>query len=261
MARRKAKVTPTESLLGNMGQDIDTSEWIGMNQQAMKSHEAAVQSPISAASTAAGVSTARAIADRTWSKLGIAVDVGNILRPNNAAKPASPIIGMRRQANNLACCEKTLQEYDPETSSRKVGGIGSYAILHSEPNLGDLENSSDDATSEEKPNSDHDDNTTSGPTVVRKSSEQSEGHKGAQERARQPQTQRRSALLHYFAKITRSTEVEVAVDLDYMKLLLDEGANVDECDDFGQTVFHEVSRAWGTDVAQFLVDEGQYHFI
>ena len=106
-----------------------------------------------------------------------------------------------------------------------------------------------------EPNSDHDDNTTS-PTVVRKSSEQSEGHKGAKERARQPQTQRRSALLHYFAKITRSTEVEVAAHLDYMKLLLDEGANVDECDDFGQTVFHEVSRAWGTDVAQFLVDEG-----
>ena len=56
---------------------------------------------------------------------------------------------MRRQANNLACCEKTLQEYDPETSSRKVTGIGSYAILHSEPSLGDLESSSDDATSEE----------------------------------------------------------------------------------------------------------------
>ena len=65
-------------------------------------------------------------------------------------------------------------------------------------------------------------------------------------------------LLQYFAKMTSSNELEVSVDLDFIQTLIKSGASVKATDNFGQTVIHEVARAWGIEVAQFLLEKGTF---
>ena len=65
------------------------------------------------------------------------------------------------------------------------------------------------------------------------------------------------ALLHYFAKLSSSADVDDSLDLEHIQSLLRAGASVNAGDRFGQTLLHEVSRTWGTDVAQFFIDQGE----
>ena len=65
-------------------------------------------------------------------------------------------------------------------------------------------------------------------------------------------------LLQYFAKVTSSNDLEVSVDLDFIQVLIKNGASVKATDNFGQTVLHEVARAWGIEVAQFLLEKGTF---
>ncbi|KAL5020931.1 hypothetical protein ScPMuIL_000086 [Solemya velum] len=46
------------------------------------------------------------------------------------------------------------------------------------------------------------------------------------------------------------------IDLDYVEALLQRGANVNCADKYGQTLLHEVARAWHIDVAKFLIFYG-----
>lgn len=60
-------------------------------------------------------------------------------------------------------------------------------------------------------------------------------------------------LLIYFAKLARSQNEGDELDLDFIESLVNNGANINTTDRFGQTVFHEVARTWHPDVALFLL--------
>lgn len=66
------------------------------------------------------------------------------------------------------------------------------------------------------------------------------------------------ALLIYFAKLARADPSSPAtvVDFDFVDSLLQSGADVNVCDRYGQTIFHEAARAWHCDVALFLLENG-----
>lgn len=62
------------------------------------------------------------------------------------------------------------------------------------------------------------------------------------------------ALIIYFSKLARSTNPNESLDLDFIESLLNNGADINMCDKYGQTIFHEVARIWHCDVAKFLVE-------
>ena len=66
------------------------------------------------------------------------------------------------------------------------------------------------------------------------------------------------ALLIYFAKLAKADPQSptTVVDFDFVDSLLQSGADVNVCDRYGQTIFHEASRAWHCDVALFLLEKG-----
>ena len=81
---------------------------------------------------------------------------------------------------------------------------------------------------------------------------------GEQTRKRRtPGKVRNHALLHYFAKLASSNDPSDTMDYDFVESLLKNGASINTTDRHGQTVFHEVSRSWHTDVAKFLIDHGK----
>lgn len=59
-------------------------------------------------------------------------------------------------------------------------------------------------------------------------------------------------LIIYFAKLGRSYAENIPVDLNYVKTLIQSGADVNFTDNFGQTVLHEAALRWPIEVAQFL---------
>ena len=63
------------------------------------------------------------------------------------------------------------------------------------------------------------------------------------------------ALIIYFAKMANKTNKE-CVDYRFLESLFLGGANVNVIDKHGQTVLHEVSRNWNTDLAKFFLDHG-----
>ena len=64
------------------------------------------------------------------------------------------------------------------------------------------------------------------------------------------------ALLHYFAKLARSDDVEEEIDIEFVDNLIQGGADVNTRDVFGQSLLHEVARAWHTSVAIYLIEMG-----
>lgn len=62
-------------------------------------------------------------------------------------------------------------------------------------------------------------------------------------------------LIYYFSKLAASSRVEDMVDLDFVEGLIDNGADINLTDKHGQTIFHEVARAWHIDVAKFLIEK------
>ena len=67
---------------------------------------------------------------------------------------------------------------------------------------------------------------------------------------------RSTALLHYLSTLASSNEMGDTFDYDFVKSLLDSGADVNAPDKNGQTILHEVARSWDTDIVQFLLDNG-----
>uniref|UniRef100_A0A2C9M2V5 Ion transport domain-containing protein n=1 Tax=Biomphalaria glabrata TaxID=6526 RepID=A0A2C9M2V5_BIOGL len=63
-------------------------------------------------------------------------------------------------------------------------------------------------------------------------------------------------LINYFAKLGKSTNENETVDLEYVKNLLKSGGDINSTDKYGQTILHEVARAWHTDVALYVIKKG-----
>ncbi|XP_030234543.1 transient receptor potential cation channel subfamily A member 1 isoform X1 [Gadus morhua] len=63
-------------------------------------------------------------------------------------------------------------------------------------------------------------------------------------------------LLDYFRSLAASNQDTDQVDLQYVSDILLKGAEPNAHDRYGQTVLHEVSRAWGVDVMRFLLEWG-----
>lgn len=63
-------------------------------------------------------------------------------------------------------------------------------------------------------------------------------------------------LILYFAKLATSRDEEETVDLQFVYSLLQGGADINFTDKHGQTILHEIARAWHSDVAKFLLSHG-----
>ena len=63
-------------------------------------------------------------------------------------------------------------------------------------------------------------------------------------------------LILYFAKLATSRDEEETVDLQFVHSLLQGGADINFTDKHGQTILHEIARAWHSDVAKFLLTHG-----
>ena len=61
------------------------------------------------------------------------------------------------------------------------------------------------------------------------------------------------ALIIYFSKLAKTNNEDEHVDLDFVDSLLRNGADVNFTDKHGQTIMHEISRAWHPDVALFAI--------
>ena len=61
------------------------------------------------------------------------------------------------------------------------------------------------------------------------------------------------ALIIYFSKLAKSNNDYENVDLNFFEALLQSGADINFSDRHGQTIMHEISRAWHPDVALFAI--------
>lgn len=77
----------------------------------------------------------------------------------------------------------------------------------------------------------------------------------------QPEIVRNAALLHYLSTLASSRAMGDTFDFQFVKSLLDSGADVNTTDVNGQTILHEVARSWQTDVAVFLFQNGELSLI
>lgn len=162
--------------------------------------------------------------------------------------PHSPNAGMKRRNSNLANCEKMLQEInasagDANAIPRKENSLPYEAILELRCEVNE-ENEGEGGAKVPGENGDEGGhlsilNDLNRPDGIKKPDDPNQ------------------ALLLYFAKLSSSSDVDDALDLEHIQSLLHAGASVNTSDRFGQTLLHEVSRTWGIDVAQFFIDQGE----
>ena len=167
----------------------------------------------------------------------------SVVKDNSAPRAPSPTT--RRRNENMTSYERMLQR--EKRKSRKING--SYTILHSETEDQDQDNCRDSV-----------DDCVQILTVLEDETNVSLSNTSLQSRRSSGTPSRQGpnqALLQYFAKLTRSVDVDDPLDLKYIQSLLHKGASINSSDRFGQTLLHEVSRTWGVDVAQFFVDQGK----
>ena len=63
------------------------------------------------------------------------------------------------------------------------------------------------------------------------------------------------ALIIYFSKLAGSDNEDDEIDFEFVSSLLKSGADINATDRHGQTIFHEVARAWHVDAAMFLLEQ------
>ena len=161
----------------------------------------------------------------------------------------SPNACMKRRNSYLASCEKMIQEInasagEASATTRKESLVPYEAILElasevNEQNEG--ENGAKEPSEKGEEGSGHLNNSND--------LNESDGIKKPEDP--------NQALLLYFAKLSSSPDVDDSLDLEHIQSLLHAGASVNTSDRFGQTLLHEVSRTWGTEVAQFFIDQGE----
>lgn len=150
--------------------------------------------------------------------------------PSRASSPAT-----RRRDENMTSYERMLQR--EKRRSRKKS-VRSYTMLHSETE-------------------DQDGDLVEGATlVVENETDINQSNVSLRSRSSAKQDPNH-ALLQYFARLSSSPDVDDSLELEHIQSLLHEGASVNTSDRFGQTLLHEASRTWGTDVAQFFIEQGK----
>ena len=152
--------------------------------------------------------------------------------PSRASSPAT-----RRRDANMTNYERMLQR--EKNRSRKISAGTNYNILQSETE-------------------DQDDQSFEGSTLVVEDETQINRSNASLRSRSSAKHDPNYALLQYIVKLSSSADVDDSLDLEHIQSLLREGASVNTCDRFGQTLLHEVSKTWGTDVAQFFIDQGKY---
>lgn len=155
--------------------------------------------------------------------------------PPRASSPAAT----RRRDENMTSYERMLQR--EKRRSRKKS-VRSYTMLHSETE-------------------DQDCQSVDGSTLVVENETQINQSNVSLRSRSSAKHDPNQALLQYFTRLSSSPDVEDSLDLEHVKSLLREGASVNTSDRFGQTLHHEVSRNWGTDVAQFFMEQGKFLII
>ncbi|KAK2824751.1 hypothetical protein Q5P01_021926 [Channa striata] len=63
-------------------------------------------------------------------------------------------------------------------------------------------------------------------------------------------------LLDHFRHLAATNQDTDQVDLQFLDLVISDGADPNSCDRYGQTVLHEISRVWSVDVMRFFLDRG-----
>ncbi|XP_035519365.1 transient receptor potential cation channel subfamily A member 1-like [Morone saxatilis] len=63
-------------------------------------------------------------------------------------------------------------------------------------------------------------------------------------------------LLNYFRQLAATNHDSDQVDLQFLDQVISDGADPNSSDRYGQTILHEVSRAWSVDVMRFFLDRG-----
>ncbi|XP_041866650.1 transient receptor potential channel pyrexia [Melanotaenia boesemani] len=63
-------------------------------------------------------------------------------------------------------------------------------------------------------------------------------------------------LLDHFRQLAATNEDTDQVDLQFLDEVISDGADPNSSDRYGQTVLHEISRAWSVDVMRFFLDRG-----
>ena len=161
--------------------------------------------------------------------------------------PSSPGTLMKRRGSNAVNREKMLQKMNATSSDtnprkRKISA-GSYGpILEFSEELNE-ENEGEDGNMKESQgrgeNGNQNDMQSERECVGRKPEDPNQ------------------ALLQYLTKLSSYASEDDSLDTEHIQSLLQEGASVNICDRFGQTLLHEVSRTWGIDVAQFFIEQGK----
>ena len=64
------------------------------------------------------------------------------------------------------------------------------------------------------------------------------------------------ALIVYFATLGKDSKEHQTVDLKFVSGLLENGADINFSDRYGQTILHEIARGWHPDVAKFAIQHG-----
>ncbi|XP_054456669.1 transient receptor potential channel pyrexia-like [Anoplopoma fimbria] len=63
-------------------------------------------------------------------------------------------------------------------------------------------------------------------------------------------------LLNHFRQLAATNQDTDQVDFDFLDKVISEGADPNSSDRYGQTILHEISRAWSVDVMRFFLDRG-----
>ena len=66
------------------------------------------------------------------------------------------------------------------------------------------------------------------------------------------------ALIQYLSTLVKKKNVIETFDFDFVEFLLENGANINNCNVIGQSPFHIVAKYWNIDVARFLFDHGRF---
>ncbi|KAF7221355.1 transient receptor potential channel pyrexia [Nothobranchius furzeri] len=66
-------------------------------------------------------------------------------------------------------------------------------------------------------------------------------------------------LLGHFRELAANNQETDQVDFQFLDHVIADGADPNSSDRFGQTVLHEISRAWSVDVMKFFLDRGADH--
>eukprot|EP00111_Clytia_hemisphaerica_P000466 TCONS_00001333-protein len=65
-------------------------------------------------------------------------------------------------------------------------------------------------------------------------------------------------LISYFARLGTGEDDEATINLNFIQNLIDAGANINQEDAYGQTLFFSIVRDWNTDVAEYALTEGAH---